>query len=41
LNQFTTGDPIQAVASFELRPVFGADGLEAVCVDNVNLFPIP
>jgi hypothetical protein len=41
LNQFTTGDPIQVVASFELRPIFGAGGLEAVCVDNVQLFPIP
>ena len=41
LNEFTTGDPVQVVASFTLRPVFGANGLEAVCVDDVNLFPIP
>jgi len=41
LNQFTTGDPIQAVASFELLPIFGADGLEAVCVNVVELFGIP
>jgi hypothetical protein len=40
LNQFTTGDPIQAVASFELIPMFGAEGLEAVCVNVVELFAI-
>lgn len=41
LNQFTTGDPVQAVASFELVPMFGAGGLEAVCVNVIELFAIP
>jgi len=38
LNDFSTGETIPVVGSFELRPIFGSGGLEAVCVDNVSLF---
>ena len=41
LNDFSTGETIPVVGSFQLRPLTGAGGLEAVCVDNVNLFAIP
>ena len=32
----TLGDEVGAVVSFQLAPVFGAGGLEAVCVTNIT-----